>query len=74
MILPGYLRKATIAYYLQALVPHVMPADGLGGALQALFSNAPSTFASLTTLFVMIAVFLAVAGRLIERREYILEQ
>ena len=27
LIVPGYLRRFTVAYYLQALVPHAMPAD-----------------------------------------------
>lgn len=74
MALPGYLRKFTIAYYLQALVPHVMPAEGLGGALQSLFRDVPSPTVSLTTIFAMIVIFLTVAGRLVERREYVLEQ
>src|SRR6188474_2612500 len=28
LALPGYLKQFTIAYYLQALVPHAMPSDG----------------------------------------------
>ena len=74
MVLPGYLRKLTIAYYLQALVPHVMPAEGLGSALQSLFRDVPSPATSLTTLFAMIVIFLALAGWAVERREYVLEQ
>ena len=42
LILPGYLRRLTMAYYLQALVPHAMPQEGLGSALQALFREVPS--------------------------------
>ncbi|MEK6629717.1 MAG: ABC transporter permease subunit [Acidobacteriota bacterium] len=74
LALPGYLRKATIAYYLQALVPHAMPAEGLGSVLQALFRDVPSPAVSLAVLFVMIVVLLALAGRIVERREYVLEQ
>ena len=27
MALPGYLKRFTVAYYLQGLVPHAMPSD-----------------------------------------------
>lgn len=74
LILPGYLRRLTVAYYLQALVPHTMPADGLGTALQAIFRDTPSTLVSLAWLAIYIAGFVFVAGRVIERREYVLEQ
>ncbi|MEW5982410.1 MAG: ABC transporter permease [Acidobacteriota bacterium] len=74
LILPGYLRRATVAYYLQALVPHTMPAQGLGTALQAIFRDTPSTLVSLAWLAIYIAGFVYVAGRVIERREYVLEQ
>ncbi|MCX6543071.1 MAG: ABC transporter permease subunit [Acidobacteria bacterium] len=74
LALPGYLRKFTIAYYLQALVPHVMPADGLGSALQSLFRDVPSPTMSLSAIFVVIVVCLAIAGWMVEKREYVLEQ
>ena len=74
MALPGYLRKFTIAYYLQALVPHSMPADGLGSALQALFRDVPSPTTSLSAIFAMIVIFLAIAAWMVEKREYVLEQ
>src|SRR5262245_47941116 len=28
LVLPGYLRRFTLAYYIQGLVPHAMPSDG----------------------------------------------
>jgi ABC-type Na+ efflux pump permease subunit len=74
LVLPGYLRRFTLAYYLQALVPHAMPQDGLGSALQALFRDVPTPLVSLTWLLGYVVVFLAVAGRIVERREYVLEQ
>jgi ABC-2 type transport system permease protein len=74
LALPGYLKKFTIAYYLQALVPHAMPADGLGSSLQSLFRDIPSPVVSLSVIFGMIVIFLAIAGWMVERREYILEQ
>ena len=27
LLIPGYLKRLTVAYYLQALVPHAMPSD-----------------------------------------------
>jgi ABC-2 type transport system permease protein len=74
LVLPGYLRRLTVAYYLQALVPHSMPQDGLGGALQALFRDVPPVWVSLVSLAACIVVFLALAARTVERREYVLEQ
>ena len=50
LVLPGYLRRMTLAYYLQSLVPHAMPQDGLGSALQALFRDVPSPLVSLAWL------------------------
>jgi ABC-type transport system involved in multi-copper enzyme maturation permease subunit len=74
LVLPGYLRRFTIAYYLQALVPHSMPQDGLGGVLQSLFRSVPDPWVSVTCLAAIAVVALVVAGRVVERREYVLEQ
>jgi hypothetical protein len=74
MLLPGYVRRLTIAYYLQALVPHSMPQEGLGSALQALFREVPPVWVSLVWLAGYVVVFIALAARTVERREYVLEQ
>jgi ABC-type transport system involved in multi-copper enzyme maturation permease subunit len=74
LILPGYLRRLTVAFYLQALVPHAMPADGISGALQSLFREVPSATVSVAWLLGYTIVFVYLAGRMIERREYVLEQ
>jgi ABC-type transport system involved in multi-copper enzyme maturation permease subunit len=74
LILPGYLRRFTVAFYLQALVPHAMPADGISGALQSLFREVPSATVSVAWLVGFTIVFVYLAGRMIERREYVLEQ
>jgi ABC-2 type transport system permease protein len=74
LVLPGYLRRLTLAYYLQSLVPHAMPQDGLGSVLQALFRDVPSPLVSLACLFGCIALCLALAARVVERKEYVLEQ
>jgi ABC-type Na+ efflux pump permease subunit len=74
MALPGYLKQFTVAYYLQALVPHTMPADGLIGALQAVFRGTPPVWVCLAWLAAYVAGFLALAARTVERKEYVLEQ
>jgi ABC-2 type transport system permease protein len=75
MLMPGYLRRFTIAYYLQALVPHAMPADeSVTSLLQSVFAeNLPAPL-SLLVLVVITVVSLFLAMRVIERREYVLEQ
>ena len=74
LMLPGYLRHLTMAYYLQSLVPHAMPQDGLGSVLQSLFREVPSPMVSLAWLVGYVVVFLALAGRTVEQKEYVLEQ
>ena len=75
MLMPGYLRRFTVAYYLQALVPHAMPADeGIASLLRSVLTDTPSTPLSLFVLGAITAVSLALAMRIIERREYVLEQ
>jgi ABC-type transport system involved in multi-copper enzyme maturation permease subunit len=74
LVLPGYLRRFTVAYYLQALVPHSMPTEGLSSVVQALFREVPSPMTSITWLLVFTVVFVFLAGRIISRREYVLEQ
>jgi len=74
MLVPGYLRRFTIAYYLQALVPHAMPSEGVGAVMSAVFTDTPSLLVSVTGLVVVLAGSLVLATRAVERREYILEQ
>jgi ABC-2 type transport system permease protein len=74
LIMPGYLRRFTLAYYLQALVPHTMPSDGVVSLLQSVFTETPSAGTSLACLALAIAASLVLAGRVVERREYVLDQ
>lgn len=74
LALPGYLRQFTIAHYVQALVPHGMPSDGLASFLQSVFADTPSAVASLFWLSAISGVSLLLAVRAVERREYVLEQ
>ena len=71
---PGYLKYYTVAYYVQALVPHAMPNDGPLSLLQGVFRDSPGLFSSVFWLFVIWLVFLAMAGWVVERKEYVLEQ
>ena len=75
LVVPGYLKKFTVAYYLQALVPHAMPADSSAvSILTSLFKDTPSLSFALVMLVVLWAASLTVATRLVDRREYVLEQ
>lgn len=74
LLMPGYLKRFTLAYYLQALVPHAMPSDSVVTLLQSVFRDSPSAASSLFWLFLALAVSLGLAMRAIERREYVLEQ
>src|SRR5688572_27964648 len=74
LLMPGYLKRFTLAYYLQGLVPHAMPSDGVVSLLQSVFREVPSALSSLFWLFFALVVSLVLAARTIERREYVLEQ
>ena len=74
IVLPGYLKQFTVAYYLQALVPHAMPSDGVASLLQGMFRETPPIWVCLAWLFAYLVGFLYLATRVVERKEYILEQ
>ena len=74
LIIPGYMRRFTVAYYLQSLVPHTMPSDGVVSLLQSMFVDNPSLTESLVWLLVILLGFLWAAAVSVERKEYVLEQ
>ena len=74
MMLPGYLKQFTIAYYINGLVPHAMPSDGVASILQGMFRDNPPMVVCLAWLFAYLGVFLYLATRVVERKEYVLEQ
>jgi len=74
LLFPGYLKRATVAYYLQALVTHEMPQDSAVSLLMQVFHEVPSVTTSLLCLAVIVGVSLWLAGRAVEEREYVLEQ
>ena len=77
VVVPSFIKRFTVSYYLQGLVPHAMPQDGVvTGILSVLQANemVPSVAASVIGLGVILLSGLALAIRLVERREYVLEQ
>jgi ABC-type transport system involved in multi-copper enzyme maturation permease subunit len=74
LALPGSMKQFTIAHYLQALVPHAMPSDGVTSLLQGMFRDTPSVTVCLFWLFTYMVGFLYLATRVVERKEYVLEQ
>ena len=71
---PGYLKQFTVMYYLQAIVPHAMPSDGVVSMIQGLFRETPGLWTSLFWLAVIWGVFLSWGARIVSRKEYVLEQ
>ena len=74
LLVPGYLKKLTIAYYVQGLAPHAMPQDSALNILLSVVKDSPSAIVCLFWLAVIWAGFLFLAARTVERREYVLEQ
>lgn len=71
---PGYLKRFTIIYYLQSLVPHAMPQDDLLGMLQSMMRETVPLSTVTIALATITIVFLGLAIRVVGRREYVLDQ
>ena len=77
VVVPGYMKRFTVSYYVQGLVPHAMPQDGAVTAILSVLQVnevVPSPAVSLIGLGVILAGGLSLATWLVERREYVLEQ
>ena len=74
LLLPGYLKRLTVAYYLQALVKHDMPQESAVGFLMQIFREVPSVATSVVALGFIVGATLWLAARAVERCEYVLEQ
>ncbi len=74
LLFPGYLKRFTVAYYLQGLVTHQMPQDSAVSMLLQVFHEVPSVPTSLGCLTVIVLGTLWMAGRAVADREYVLEQ
>jgi ABC-type transport system involved in multi-copper enzyme maturation permease subunit len=74
LVMPGYLKHFTIAYYLQALAPQAMPSENTLSLLHTLARDVPSTAESLFWLSLTVVTALILSMQAVERREYVLEQ
>jgi ABC-type transport system involved in multi-copper enzyme maturation permease subunit len=74
MALPGYMKRLTVSYYIQGLVPHAIPNTGIVSAIQNVFREIPTLTTSLFWLGLIWIVFLSLGAYVVERREYVLEQ
>ncbi len=71
---PGYLKRFTVAYYLQGLVPHAMPQDSVLSLVQSIVRETPTLGSSILWLIVIWAVTLYLSASIVERQEYVLDQ
>ena len=74
MVMPGYLRRFTLVYYLQGLVPHAIPSEGIVSLLASVFEDTPAAATCLIALFAILVVSLVAGVRAVGRREYVLGQ
>ena len=74
LLVPGYLKRLTIAYYIQGLAPHAMPQDSALNILLSVVKDSPRALFCFFWLAVIWAGFLYLAARTVDRREYVLEQ
>jgi len=72
--LPGYLKRVSVAYYIQGLVPHAMPQNSPLSLIQDLFREVPGFADSMIWLAIILVGCLWLAARTVTRREYVLEQ
>ena len=74
LVCPGYLKRLTVAYYLQGLVPHAMPEDSSIGALLQAFREVPPAAGGVFWLVVITLGTLWLGILAVRKREYVLEQ
>jgi ABC-type transport system involved in multi-copper enzyme maturation permease subunit len=74
LLLPGYLKRLSVAYYLQGLVPHTMPGDSAVSLIQSIVRDIPTLGESMLYLGLIELGCLWFAARTVARREYVLEQ
>jgi len=74
LVFPGYLKRLTVAYYLQGLVPHAIPEDSSIGALLQVFREVPPAAVGVFWLGIITLGTLWLAIRAVGKREYVLEQ
>ena len=75
LLVPGYVKRFTVAHYVQGLVPHAMPSEGVAAVLQSVLrDNPPALVCILALAAVIVAVSLWLGVKAVESREYVLDQ
>jgi hypothetical protein len=68
------VKRFTVAHYVQGLVPHAMPSDGVAAVLQSVLRDNPPALVCILALAGVVAVSLWLGVRAVESREYVLDQ
>ena len=74
LLVPGYMRRFTVAHYVQGLVPHAMPSDGVAAVLQSVLRDNPPALMCILALAGVVAASLWLGVRAVENKEYVLDQ
>jgi ABC-type transport system involved in multi-copper enzyme maturation permease subunit len=74
LLVPGYVKRFTVAHYVQGLVPHAMPSEGVAAVLQSVLRDNPPALVCILALVVIVAVSLWLGVKAVESREYVLDQ
>jgi len=74
LLVPGYVKRFTVAHYVQGLVPHAMPSEGVVAVLQSVLRDNPPALVCILSLAAIVAVSLWLAVKAVESREYVLDQ
>jgi ABC-type transport system involved in multi-copper enzyme maturation permease subunit len=74
LLVPGYMKRFTVAHYVQGLVPHAMPSDGVAAVLQSVLRDNPPVLMCILALAGVVAASLWLGVRAVETREYVLDQ
>jgi ABC-type transport system involved in multi-copper enzyme maturation permease subunit len=74
LMVPGYLKRFTVAYYIQGLVPHAMPSNSIVSLAQGIFREIPTLGTTVFWLAVIWALSLGFGAWIVARKEYVLEQ
>lgn len=74
LVVPGYLKRFTVAHYVQGLVPHAMPSEGIAAVLQSVLRENPPALVCILALAAIVGVSLFLGVRAVESREYVLDQ
>ena len=74
LVVPGYLKRFTVAHYVQGLVPHAMPSEGIAAVLQTVLRENPPALVCIVALAAIVGVSLFLGVRAVESREYVLDQ